>query len=408
MRLPHCRHLSKACSLMNVSTLPNKHLTYCLNVHPGEDWDSNLEAIKTHALQVRDRVAPGQPFGLGLRLSYTAALTLSESERLAEFKVFLDTHDLYVFTINGFPFGTFHGTCVKEDVYKPDWRSRERLDYTTLLADILAALLPDGMSGSISTVPASYRTWIQSSSDTDAIVENLARCAEHLAQIESDTGRYIALALEPEPDCLFDTTVQTVAFFTSVLAEHEAIKKTECDWRRYLGVCFDTCHLSVVFDNPTQGLLELQRQGITIPKIQISTALRAATGGETAARLESFAEGTYLHQLRLMRSDGTLVRHADLTEDAIKAVAEDRNGEVRVHFHVPLYFTESGSLRSTANDLSDSFFRAVYESAIEHLEIETYTFNVLPPELANLPIEESIAKEYEWVLERFSDTAQGS
>jgi len=377
-----------------------QHLTYCLNVHRGEDWDANLSAIKTHALAVRQRVAPQSSFGLGLRLSHAAAETLWEPARLQAFQQFLSQHGLYVFTINGFPYGAFHDAVVKQQAYAPDWRSPERLAYTNRLADILAVLLPEGVPGSISTVPGSYREWIQNRADIDAMAVNLADCAEHLARIEATSGRHIALALEPEPDCLFDTTSQTVAFFTDVLAEHPALQRLACDWRRYLGVCFDTCHLSVVFDDPTESLLAIQRAGISVPKIQISAALRAATGGATAARLAAFMDPTYLHQVRMKSADGCAIRYADLTEEALQSVASDEGGEVRVHFHVPLYFAASGELRSTGSELTPRFFQAVAEYGIPHLEIETYTFNVLPAALSSLPIDESIAKEYEWALAR--------
>ena len=385
---------------MIVGRNASQHLTYCLNVHPGEDWDANLAAIQTHALAIRERVAPKQPFGLGLRLSNTAVNSLAEPNTLSAFREFLDSHSLYAFTINGFPYGAFHGTRVKERVYAPDWRSPDRLAYTTRLADVLSALLPEGVPGSISTVPASYRSWIQTDEDRDAIARNLAQCASHLAQIESRTGQHIALALEPEPDCLFDTTQQTVAFFEEVLAEHAAIGKLNVDWRRYIGVCFDTCHLSVVLDDPTEGLLELKRHGISVPKVQISTALRATGGGDTAARLEAFADNTYLHQVRLRGADGTLRCFPDLTAETLAAVAAEERGEVRVHVHVPLYFEESGSLQSTGTDLSPRFFEVLGSSGIPHLEIETYTFSVLPPALSALPIEESVEKEYQWVHER--------
>ncbi len=385
---------------MRVSDSSHQHLTYCLNVHPGEDWDTNLAAIHTYALAVRDHVASDVPFGLGLRLSNAASEMLADPQRLSEFQRILEQNKLYVFTINGFPYGAFHEIEVKERVYSPDWRSEDRLNYTNRLANILAALLPAGVPGSISTVPGSYREWIQNDADMDAIVGNLACCAEHLAQLEAKTNRYIALALEPEPDCLFDTTAQTIAFFTGVLAEHRIMKSVKVDWRRYLGVCFDTCHLSVVFETPAESLRALLHAGIAVPKVQISAALKAETGGDTAACLSAFEDGTYLHQVRLRTSDGTPKHYPDLTRDAINAVAAEDHGEVRVHVHVPLYFEGAGPLRSTASDLSEPFFDVLRESQIPNLEIETYTFNVLPPPLSEMPIEASIIKEYQWVSER--------
>jgi sugar phosphate isomerase/epimerase len=357
-------------------------------------------------LNVRRSVASGLAFGLGLRLGRRAADELCRPARLDELRRFLAEHDLYVFTINGFPYGDFHDTSVKEQVYAPDWRSRERLDYTKCLADILAALLPENVSGSISTVPGSYRQWVRTDDDMDRLVRNLAECAAHLSRIEAETGQHITLALEPEPDCLFDTTAETVAFFNTTLAQHPALNATgAAAWRRYLGVCLDACHLSVQFEDPATSLLTLRQNGIAVPKVHLSAALRAPTGAPAAAALRTVADTTYLHQVRVRCWDQGILRFPDLADDALDAVARQTNGEVRVHVHVPLYFEESEGLRSTAGDLCRRFFRTALNAPIPHLEIETYTFNVLPANLADRPIEESIAQEYRWVLERIAAVA---
>lgn len=374
------------------------HLTYCLNVHPGETWKDNLRALQTDVLDVRNRVAPDRPFGLGLRLSRIACDELDDPARLAEFRRFLQEHKLYVFTINGFPYGEFHDTRVKQNVYAPDWRSDQRLTYTIRLANILAALLPDGVPGSISTVPGSYREWIRGNADRDRLVDNLIACARHLGRIETSTGRRVTLALEPEPDCLFDTTADTVDFFSNAVARRADAVGSDVDWRRYLGVCLDACHLSVQFENPADSLAELRRHGVAVPKVHLSAALRAETGGAATSALEPFAEGTYLHQARMRTADGTVTRWSDLAPEVFDAVEHEEGGEVRVHVHVPLYFRTSGVLQSTVSDLDARFFRAVRDARVPHLEIETYTFNVLPPVLADRPIAESITEEYRWTL----------
>jgi hypothetical protein len=89
-------------------------LTYCTNVHPGETWDETFASLERYVLPIKRRVSPGQPFGVGLRLSADAAATLAVPDHLAGFKDFLADHDLYVFTLNGFPYGRFHGARVKE------------------------------------------------------------------------------------------------------------------------------------------------------------------------------------------------------------------------------------------------------------------------------------------------------
>ena len=189
---------------MKVQDNPPIHLTYCLNIHPGEGWEENLHAIRTKTLAVRDRVGAGKPFGLGLRLSRRAAAELGRRETLDAFKRFLEENGLYVFTVNGFPFGAFHGEKVKERVYSPDWRTPERLAYTVQIAEILAALVPEGVEGSISTVPGSYKEWVKDESDVSAMVEKLASCAGELDRIRQRTGKTVRLALEPEPDCYIE------------------------------------------------------------------------------------------------------------------------------------------------------------------------------------------------------------
>ena len=92
------------------------HLAYCTNVHRGETWAETFDSLKRNTLQVRERVCSEQPYGIGLRLSNQAAQELSDRAALLEFQRWLGHNHCYVFTINGFPFGQFHGTRVKEQV----------------------------------------------------------------------------------------------------------------------------------------------------------------------------------------------------------------------------------------------------------------------------------------------------
>src|SRR5262245_4180199 len=103
------------------------HLAYCTNIHRGETWAETLDALQRHTLAVRERVAPGQPYAIGLRLSDQASRDLLDRKTLLDFQHWLDRNNCYVFTINGFPYGKFHGTRVKEQVYTPDWTKRERV-----------------------------------------------------------------------------------------------------------------------------------------------------------------------------------------------------------------------------------------------------------------------------------------
>jgi sugar phosphate isomerase/epimerase len=405
-----------AVARMIIRDEPPRHLTYCLNIHRGETWAENFAAVEAHALRVRDAVAPGRRFGLGLRLSARAAAALNRPAALARFRKFLDAHDLYVFTLNGFPYGTFHGARVKENVYAPDWRTRERRDYTLALADILAALLPEGCPGSISTVPGSYAPWIRTKRDVEKMCANLADVAAHLARLRETRSVDIALALEPEPDCHVETTAQAIAFLTGPLlsagaarlrdAHNVAPRHARAVLAAHIGVCLDTAHAAVEFERPQKALCALLAAGVRVPKIQLSAALRARPDAATLRRLREFCDPVYLHQTHVKAGRARARAFPDLPEalEAHARTADKRRRpaaeEWRIHFHVPLFFTRDAGLSSTADLLDARFFKAVRAAAVPHLEIETYTFDVLPPTLRCADVAESIAREYAWVLAR--------
>ncbi|MFW6133344.1 MAG: metabolite traffic protein EboE [Planctomycetota bacterium] len=406
---------------MKVQSDPPLHLTYCLNVHPGERWTQNLDAIRRFALDVRDRVRPDGAFGLGLRLSARAADDLAAGDALERFAEFLGREDCYVFTVNGFPYGRFHRTRVKQDVYRPDWRTAERRDYTIRLAEILARLLPDGMPGSISTVPLSYKPWV-TSDDVSAMISRLCEVVAHLVALRRRTGRTVRLALEPEPDCVLETTDEAVAWFTGPLGEQAprllAGLGLDADEARaavgeHLGVCVDTAHAAVEFESPAEVLRRLGAAGVRVCKVQLSAALRAAPTRRALQRLAAFGDDVYLHQVRHRRADGTVTGYPDLSA-ALAAGADDAGGEWRVHFHVPLFFAGEGDpigetmptpnrdaeLGSTRRLLTGDFAAALKAGATDQIEIETYTFDVLPDALAVADPAEGIAREYDWVRTR--------
>ena len=398
---------------------PPLHLTYCLNVHPGETWPENLAAIRRYALAVRRQIAPGRPFGLGLRLSHQAAQALSKPAVLARFRAFLAEHDLYVFTINGFPYGRFHGRAIKANVYRPDWRSVARRNYTNRLSDLLAALLPEGVDGSISTVPISYGPGCRRPTDLAAAAANLAHCVAHLHQLALRTGREVHLGLEPEPDCVLQTTGDLLAFFETTLpavALPHLERRLGCRreraeeiLRRHLGVCLDTCHLAVQHETLRASVRRLRTRGVRISKVQLSAALRAPATPAALARLATFRDPVYLHQVRSRRPGHPDCAYPDLDVALVHApAAADPPPEWRVHFHVPLYFAGDGELATTAAALTPEFFTALLRAGVSHLEIETYTFHVMPPSVRPANLVASIVREYAWVLPRLETALRGT
>lgn len=388
------------------------HLTYCTNIHPGETWPEVQANLERHVVEVKRQVGADRPFGVGLRLSARAAEALSEPGTLERLKAFLRESGLYVFTINGFPYGPFHGRPVKEAVYQPDWSHEERVTYSDLLADLLVELLPDDpdLLGSVSTVPGTFKPLAATPGMVERIAANLIRHAAHLVRLREARGRTIALALEPEPCCFLETIDETVRFFEGHLFGADAVRQlveltglargeAEGALRRHLGVCYDVCHAAVEFEDPAGSVDALRQAGIGVPKLQLSAALRiAAVGPATADQLRPFDEPVYLHQV-VARQGERLTRHVDLPA-ALAALPENRGAEWRVHFHVPIFLAELEHFSTTQPFLEEILARHRHAPISPHLEVETYTWDVLPERYREAGVASAIARELRWVEEQ--------
>ncbi len=367
------------------------HLAYCTNVHRGETWAEVFAALRTDTLAVRDEVcAPGEEYGIGLRLGDRASRELSRPENLAAFRCWLERERCYVFTINGFPYGTFHGAPVKEAVYRPDWTTPERLAYTCRLLDLLGALLPADMEGSVSTLPGSFKEFIEPDrveGNLREIYANLIHCAVHAAEVSGRTDRRLRLALEPEPLGLFENTAETIRFLEPLVQS----------FPDQFGVCFDACHFAVEFEEPAGALAALTRAGIPVVKLHLSAALKTTDGLPARKRLRAFADDVYLHQVAVRSGTGRPAVHKDL--DVALATEVAVGDEWRVHFHVPLHCPADGSFGTTADELPGVLdWLAADPSRCPHLEMETYTWEVLPPNLKTGRVTEQLVREYDWTL----------
>ena len=387
------------------------HLTYCSNIHAGETWDEVDRALRAALPSIRATLAATGPFAIGLRLSARAAEALEQPLALAQFRSFLAEGDYYVPTINGFPYGAFHGQRVKEQVYLPDWRDPARVTYTNRLATLLAAMMGDSVDhGSVSTVPGAFKGHLHSAGDASAIAEGMLEHASHLVRLREQTGKTIALAVEPEPACFIETTAEAVAFFTEYLfddatvaafARRRSLALTVADVRRHIGVCFDACHMAVEFEDPAAALASLDAAGISVPKFQISSALRVmdpVAGSAGRAALSRFAEDTYLHQV-VQCSHGELARFTDLP-DALAGRQHPADHEWRVHFHVPIFLAAMGDLDTTQGYLGSVIDLIKARPGATCLEVETYTWDVLPPEYRNVDMTVAIARELAWTRAR--------
>jgi sugar phosphate isomerase/epimerase len=350
-------------------------IPYCLNVHPAANWAAVKRALSTHALAVKTLVAPNRPFPLSLHLGYPTALELAAPRRLAAFRDWLQDHDCFIAGVNAFPFGNFHSFTVKANVYRPDWRSPDRLAFTLQVAGLLATLIPEKAAATLTTVPGGWLPDWKTAADHHRAVQNLARAAQGCRKIFETTGRRIHIAVEPEPGCawpLFDREVESAG--------------PEIGW------CLDTCHAAVDFRSIAR--LPWER----IHRVQLSAAIECDNTPAARAALAPFADPRYLHQTRAALEGEVIGAWPDLAP-ALNALPKlPENTVVRTHFHVPLTWAKSGPLHSTRGNLAPAFFKQARRS---FCEVETYTYSVLPPALCPRPLDHAIAAELQWAARRY-------
>jgi len=422
----------------------NAHFTYCSNIHAGESWLEVFEALKKNIPIVKQSVCPDKSFGIGLRLSNQAAAEILMDNQIAFFKQWLVENDCYVFTMNGFPYGGFHNTIVKDEVYKPDWTTNERLQYTANLITIMEQLMAENSEAGISTAPLSYKPWLIDNCNTIDVYEastiNLLKCVVALHRIKEATGKYIHIDIEPEPDCLLENTKETLDFFNSYLipfgVKHltvtlnvspEVARKIITD---HITVCYDVCHFAVEYENHADALKAFADNGIKIGKVQISAALKVVLDDNSAIiqpesdfvrhyrtleelhsskskraatlkQYQSFAESTYLHQTIAKDKLDKLHHYSDLPQ-ALKHFNEEQFVEWRTHYHVPVFMKTYNELQSTQGDIIELLELYKQHQFTNHIEVETYTWEVLPT-VSRLPIDQSIVRELQWVIDQLKN-----
>ena len=378
------------------------HLAYCTNIHRGEDWAETFAGLERHTRAVQARVSSGRPYAIGLRLSDRASRELIEPGTFSAFQEWLKRHNAYVFTINGFPYGQFHGQRVKEQVYAPDWSQPERLEYTRRLFRILAQLLPPGVAGSVSTVPVSYKAFQRSPDEQKRALLQLWDCVDFLDELSQQTGHDLHLGLEPEPLCTLENTEECVTYFNQL----RDIRPDDRRIDRHLGVNYDCCHLAIEYESPAEALARLQSAGIRLSKIHLSNALSVSPTPEIRQSLQAFAEDIYFHQVIERQTNGSLVRYADL-HDAL-ATPIPAPGvplpEWRIHFHIPLHSEPRGGFNTTADHLIGVLDAVQAQPGLcQHFEMETYTWEVMPAAMKQRDVVDQLVNEYAWTLARFAE-----
>lgn len=400
----------------------NMQIGYCGNVHPAATVDQVWDNVQHHASAVRNLCCPDEILPFGIWVSKTALDQLQSEDNVRRLRDALQRHHVNAFTINGFPFGDFHQPVVKHSVYQPDWTTDRRLDYTLKLANLHDALLPSGQPSTISTLPlgwphkngkatlyAQRRLQLKQKADETFLTtcaKQLRICAISLAEVKVQTGRHCTICIEPEPGCVLDTAEDVCQFFNAYLFSGSDAETV----RAHIGVCHDVCHSAVMFEDQADAVEAYAGNGITIGKIQVSSAVEVDFGSlddqqkiESLQTLSEFSEPKYLHQT-CIKLAGETIFFSDLAE-AIEAYS-DPEGVWRIHFHVPIFASSLGGIGTTQAAIAECIqaleLQAGKASASQrfvfpqHFEIETYAWNVLPVAHRGHALTADIAEEISW------------
>jgi sugar phosphate isomerase/epimerase len=385
------------------------HLTYSTLVHPADDWEQIWKSLNTYVPKVKERWAGNKRFGVSLRLSAKSAETLVNSKADRDkLRKFLDDNNMYLYTVNAFVYGHFKGELVKEQVYEPDWRSEERTQYTMNVASVVADIAPKDVMPSIQTSPLGFKPRVTGPDVVDAYTNNVLRVAKHLVDLEQKTGVTVTLGLEPEPYCFLETTDETVDYFTNHLYAGKSVEKfakmsglpiaeAMAALRKHVGIVYDICHLAVEYEDITESLQKLVDGGVPIVKLQEAAALHMPeVTQQVVDTLKRYSKTIYLTQT-IEKRDGKLTKYLNL-EDAFAAWEKNPGPrEWRTHIHVPVFLDDLGQFRTTRFAIADALKFHKKKPLSRHLEVETYTWDMLPDSLKTGDIVEYVCRELDWV-----------
>ena len=391
-------------------------LAYSTLVHPADDWDELWASLQEFLPSVKQRVSPDVPSAVSLRLSAaTVERLLADESALADLRAFLSAEDLYVVTANAFPYGPFKNRLIMETVFEPDWRDRRRAEYTKGVATILASIAGDGVSPTIQTAPLGFKPHV-TPGVVERFTEHVLHVVAHLVEVARTTGITVRLGLEPEPFCYVETTEEALQYFREELFTETAAARlatlagvddaaAAAALRSHLGVVFDICHQAVEFEDVGASLDALVAAEVPIVKLQVAAAMRVPeVTPEIVEQLGQFTETVYLSQTMERRGDEPIRRFLNL-RDAMTCWEPGAPTEWRTHFHVPVFLDDLGGLGTTRFAIIEALAKHRAAPLSDQVEIETYTWDVLPARFKTGDIVEYVERELAWVLEQLAEPA---
>lgn len=368
-------------------------LFYCSNVFPASDYSRFKDLLQLLAESNAQNIGPRFQFGLWFCRDLLNECAL-RGEKVSEL---VSSYGLSTQTLNGFPYGRFHDKVVKHQVYLPDWSDSQRVEYTQEIAKELCTLLGNEPKGTISTLPLGWKNFWSSEKESRSR-KNLIEMVKYLRSLKQQTGKTIQLCLEPEPGCVLELCDEVLDYWPTLLSEAKLSGVEEESVLQHLGVCIDSCHQAVQFEESPTYLQSLLNAGIEVGKFQISLAPEFhGVSRSSSAELEKrrlYCDEKFLHQTRSalfyqnFRESKNVQWGAaweDLPEALLLAQIQDWQESWRVHYHIPLFITpylkKNQGIHTTLDHLKTSLAFAWKHFPNCHFEIETYTWNVLPEEI---------------------------
>ncbi|HFL8824107.1 MAG TPA: metabolite traffic protein EboE [Candidatus Azoamicus sp. OHIO1] len=393
----------------------NQHkynLTYCLNVFKSKNWEETLYNIKIFVSNIK-KTYPNKEIGIGLCISNSISKELIKKRNLLDLIILIKNENIYIPSINGFVYKKFHQKSIKDKIYIPEWTSNSRILYTKLLIKILKELLPKNVNGSITTLPISYKPWINKKNKTYIFYKssiNISKIIDILININKKYKKLIHLDIEPEPNCLIENSKEIVRFYKLWLLpigsdylrnKYNIEKKIAIALiKDHIKICYDICHFSTNFEKTTTIIKLLTKEKIKIGRIQISSAIKIKTPKKKEKfkkiinKISHLSYSPFLHQT-VEKNNNQIKKFIDI-KYAIKTIKKNKKSEWRIHCHLPIYLKKYSILETTNKDTKSVLKNLINNKITNHIEIETYTYNVISP---NSDIMASIIKEYNWVIE---------
>lgn len=353
-------------------------LTYCSNIFK----TNNLKKLSFNIKKYKEKFFKKYNLNVNICLSNNLIKNINK-KNLNSFREF---YSIKITSINGFVYQNFHLKNIKENIYLPDWTSKNRFLFTKNILTYTDSIAKKKEKISISTLPISYIKWVNFFLNPFIFYEATQNLKKLTMQIKKSH-----LDIEPEPFCLIESYSDFLKFKKNWI-KTLIIKKNE----KSLTLCYDICHFSVIFEKQKIISKLITIDNLKIGKIQISIALKTIIHykhvfiKKLTKTLTKLKKSDFLHQ-SIIKNYSKIEKFSDIYF-FLKKIHLFKNKELRIHCHIPLYKKKFKYFDSTYKDTFNSLNLIKKHNLTKNIEIESYTYHIF---FKKFNYYKSIKKEYE-------------